>query len=331
MPSIAALRAFDPPIVLIAGGRDKGIDLAALAPVVAERAVAAVLIGESGRTLEARVPGRRAGPHRAGRRPRGRRSAGPMPSPATRARDDAPGGRATGDRAAQPGRRQLRHVRGLRRPGPGVQGGRRGARRGPVGEGGPMNLAPPIPRLERARRDGDPPTDRRRPSDRRRDGQPDAGQEPGRRGPPRAPPGRLRDPGRRRRPDRDRHPDGLLVVGAQGLPVAGRRHVRDRRAADPVGDPGPRRDGRDDAGRLPLPPPRVGPAVRRRHRPARPRLRARASTSSSAARRAGSSSGRCRPSTRPSSPSSPWSSISPTGSPSAAAGSAASGAGPSRS
>ena len=50
---IAALRAFDGPIVLIAGGRDKGIDLSALAPVVAERAVAAVLIGESGPTLGA--------------------------------------------------------------------------------------------------------------------------------------------------------------------------------------------------------------------------------------------------------------------------------------
>ena len=49
----AALQAFDPPIVLIAGGRDKGIDLAALAPVVAERAVAAVLIGESGPALGA--------------------------------------------------------------------------------------------------------------------------------------------------------------------------------------------------------------------------------------------------------------------------------------
>ena len=49
---IAALRAFEPPIVLIAGGRDKGIDLTALAPVVAERAVAAVLIGESGPSLE---------------------------------------------------------------------------------------------------------------------------------------------------------------------------------------------------------------------------------------------------------------------------------------
>jgi UDP-N-acetylmuramoylalanine--D-glutamate ligase len=48
----AALRAFEPPIVLIAGGRAKGIDLTELAPVVAERAVAAVLIGESGPDLE---------------------------------------------------------------------------------------------------------------------------------------------------------------------------------------------------------------------------------------------------------------------------------------
>jgi UDP-N-acetylmuramoylalanine--D-glutamate ligase len=50
---IAALRAFDPPIVLIAGGRDKGVDLSELPPVVAERAAAAVLIGESGPALEA--------------------------------------------------------------------------------------------------------------------------------------------------------------------------------------------------------------------------------------------------------------------------------------
>ena len=49
----AALRAFEPPIVLIAGGRAKGIDIGALAPVVAERAYAAVLIGESGPDLEA--------------------------------------------------------------------------------------------------------------------------------------------------------------------------------------------------------------------------------------------------------------------------------------
>ena len=49
---IAALRSFPAPIVLIAGGRDKGVDLASLAPVAAERAAAAVLIGESGPELE---------------------------------------------------------------------------------------------------------------------------------------------------------------------------------------------------------------------------------------------------------------------------------------
>jgi len=49
---IAALRAFEGPIVLIAGGRDKGIDLTELASVVGERAAAAVLIGESGPDLE---------------------------------------------------------------------------------------------------------------------------------------------------------------------------------------------------------------------------------------------------------------------------------------
>ena len=51
---IAALRAFDAPVVLIAGGRDKGVDLDALGPVVAERAAAAVVIGESGPDLERR-------------------------------------------------------------------------------------------------------------------------------------------------------------------------------------------------------------------------------------------------------------------------------------
>ena len=44
---IAALRAFHPPIVLIAGGRDKGIELDELVAVAAQRAAAAVLIGES--------------------------------------------------------------------------------------------------------------------------------------------------------------------------------------------------------------------------------------------------------------------------------------------
>jgi UDP-N-acetylmuramoylalanine--D-glutamate ligase len=49
---VAALRAFEPPVVLIAGGRDKGVDLGELGPVVAERAAAAVLIGESGPALQ---------------------------------------------------------------------------------------------------------------------------------------------------------------------------------------------------------------------------------------------------------------------------------------
>ena len=49
----AALRAFQAPIVLIAGGRAKALDMTALATVVAERAAAAVLIGESGPDLEA--------------------------------------------------------------------------------------------------------------------------------------------------------------------------------------------------------------------------------------------------------------------------------------
>ncbi len=44
---IAALEAFPPPLILIAGGRDKGVDLGPLAAVVAARATAAVLIGES--------------------------------------------------------------------------------------------------------------------------------------------------------------------------------------------------------------------------------------------------------------------------------------------
>ncbi len=49
---IAALNAFESPVVLIAGGRDKDVDLSALADVVATRADAAVLIGESAGTLE---------------------------------------------------------------------------------------------------------------------------------------------------------------------------------------------------------------------------------------------------------------------------------------
>jgi UDP-N-acetylmuramoylalanine--D-glutamate ligase len=48
---IAALQAFEPPIVLIAGGRDKGVDLGELVRVAADRAAAAVMIGETGPAL----------------------------------------------------------------------------------------------------------------------------------------------------------------------------------------------------------------------------------------------------------------------------------------
>ncbi|MEA2613536.1 MAG: UDP-N-acetylmuramoylalanine--D-glutamate ligase, partial [Chloroflexota bacterium] len=51
---IAALRAFEAPVVLIAGGRDKGVDLDELAAVVGKRVAAAVLIGETGPELERR-------------------------------------------------------------------------------------------------------------------------------------------------------------------------------------------------------------------------------------------------------------------------------------
>ncbi|MCJ7711859.1 MAG: UDP-N-acetylmuramoyl-L-alanine--D-glutamate ligase, partial [Chloroflexi bacterium] len=49
---MAALRAFPAPVVLIAGGRDKGVDLSEMARVAAVSAHAAVLIGESGPMIE---------------------------------------------------------------------------------------------------------------------------------------------------------------------------------------------------------------------------------------------------------------------------------------
>jgi len=48
---IAALRAFRRPLVLIAGGRDKGLDLAELIEEIVQSASAVVLIGESGPML----------------------------------------------------------------------------------------------------------------------------------------------------------------------------------------------------------------------------------------------------------------------------------------
>jgi UDP-N-acetylmuramoylalanine--D-glutamate ligase len=52
---IAGLQSFAPPIVLIAGGRDKGVPLDALAREAAERAAAVVLLGESAPLLAAEL------------------------------------------------------------------------------------------------------------------------------------------------------------------------------------------------------------------------------------------------------------------------------------
>ena len=49
----AAVRSFPKPLVLIAGGRSKGLDLADLAPIVAERCSVAVVMGELADELEA--------------------------------------------------------------------------------------------------------------------------------------------------------------------------------------------------------------------------------------------------------------------------------------
>jgi UDP-N-acetylmuramoylalanine--D-glutamate ligase len=54
---VAALRSFPRPLILIAGGRDKGVDLSGLGPVAADRADAAILIGESGPALAAMFRG----------------------------------------------------------------------------------------------------------------------------------------------------------------------------------------------------------------------------------------------------------------------------------
>ena len=56
--AIAALRAFDVPIVLIAGGKDKGLEYGAFADEIAARSRACVLIGETAAELERRIGGR---------------------------------------------------------------------------------------------------------------------------------------------------------------------------------------------------------------------------------------------------------------------------------
>ena len=112
-PSRRSTRSSRPPMVLIAGGRGKGLDYVELADAIARRASAAILIGETAAELEGlmqgtipRAPGREHGRGGGdGRRRWHARRRGP----------------------ALAGGRQLRHVRRLRRSRRGVPQRRGGA------------------------------------------------------------------------------------------------------------------------------------------------------------------------------------------------------------
>ncbi|MFN2483742.1 MAG: UDP-N-acetylmuramoyl-L-alanine--D-glutamate ligase [Candidatus Limnocylindria bacterium] len=56
--AIAALRAYDAPIVVIAGGRGKGLDYAGLGDAIADRCRAAVVMGETAPDIAAAIGGR---------------------------------------------------------------------------------------------------------------------------------------------------------------------------------------------------------------------------------------------------------------------------------
>jgi UDP-N-acetylmuramoylalanine--D-glutamate ligase len=56
--AIAAIDAFDVPIVLITGGKHKGLEYAGFADAIARRARAVVLIGETADALERLIAGR---------------------------------------------------------------------------------------------------------------------------------------------------------------------------------------------------------------------------------------------------------------------------------
>lgn len=98
--AIAALEAFDAPIILISGGKHKGLAYDTFADAVAAHARAAVLIGETADELAAQIGGRvlveRASDMEA-------------------AVAAAASWLERGCGAARSGRRQLRHVHGLRR------------------------------------------------------------------------------------------------------------------------------------------------------------------------------------------------------------------------
>ena len=58
LASIAALEAFDGPVVLIAGGQGMGLDYGSFADAIVRRCRAAVLIGETAGELEGLIGGR---------------------------------------------------------------------------------------------------------------------------------------------------------------------------------------------------------------------------------------------------------------------------------
>ena len=81
---VAALEGFPRPVVLIAGGRDKGGDYAPLAAALGRVGRAAVVIGEAADKIAAALRRRAAGRARRDDGRRGRRRAPRWPSPATR-------------------------------------------------------------------------------------------------------------------------------------------------------------------------------------------------------------------------------------------------------
>ena len=193
-------------MVLIAGGRDKGVDLTSSAAVAAERAAAAVLIGESGPELGRRF--RAAGlaqiePRgsmddavaRADALARAARATAATPAPATVLLSPAAASFDMFVDYAARGRAFKDAVADFDRA---IAGG-------PTHEPGATDPAPGRPFA-------DPAAKERK---RVRDGRKAANRTPAKAspGPPaRAPRARLHDPRRRRRPRRGRHPDGLLVA-----------------------------------------------------------------------------------------------------------------------
>ena len=138
---IAALRSFAPPIVLIAGGRDKNVAIDELARG-RRGARGRGRADRRERPEMRRRSRRRPGAHRAAPTSWRRPSAAPTRSRASSRPPLRP--TAAGDGAAQPGRRELRHVRRLRGAGSAFKEAVRG-RAGRSGRRGAMTARPEGP------------------------------------------------------------------------------------------------------------------------------------------------------------------------------------------